>query len=324
MSSNTSPNTDNQEIDLGQLAQKVSGLYDRFLNSIFKFILFLKRNAVVLGLLFVVGAAIGFFLDKKVKTYNHQMIVLPNFGSTDFVYAQIDLLQSKIKENDTLFLKEIGIKEPKKLGEIKIEPIIDVYKFVDNKVENFDLLKLMAEDGNIDKIIEGKITSKNYPFHTLTFTTSKLSSKDQTVEPILNFLNESDYFKQIQKESLQNIQVKMNENDSIISQINGVLNQFKNKMNSNTGDKLVYFNENTQLNEIIKTKDLLIREQGNLRLDLVNLSKVVRDISFIINQKETKGVNGKLKFVLPFLFIFLFILGGNLMRFYKRQSLKNQ
>ena len=116
----------------------------------------------------------------------------------------------------------------------------------------------------------------------------------------------------------------MNENDSIIAQINGVLNQFKNKMNSNTGDKLVYFNENTQLNEIIKTKDLLIREQGSLRLDLVNLSKVVRDISFIINQKETKGVNGKLKFVLPFLFIFLFILGGNLTRFYKRQSLKNQ
>jgi len=324
MSSNIPQNKDNQEIDLGQLAQKMNGLYEGFLNRIFSFLLFLKRNSIVLFVLFIIGAGIGFYLDKKVKTYNHQMIVLPNFGSTDYTYAQIELLQSKIKENDTLFLKEIGIVEPKKLKEITIEPIIDVYKFVDNKTENFDLLKLMAEDGNIDKIIEGKITSKNYPFHTLTFTTSKLSSIEQTVEPILNFLNNSDYFKQIQKESLQNIQVKMNENDSIISQINGVLNQFKNKMNSNTGDKLVYFNENTQLNEIIKTKDLLIREQGSLRLDLVNLSKVVRDISFIINQKETKGVNGKLKFVLPFLFIFLFILGGNLTRFYKRQSLKNQ
>ncbi len=324
MSSNIPQNKDNQEIDLGQLAQKMNGLYEGFLNRIFSFMLFLKRNSIVLFILFIIGVGIGFYLDKKVKTYNHQMIVLPNFGSTDYAYAQIDLLQSKIKENDTLFLKEIGIVEPKKLKEITIEPIIDVYKFVDNKTENFDLLKLMAEDGNLDKIIEGKITSKNYPFHTLTFTTSKLSSVDQTVEPILNFLNNSDYFKQIQKESLQNIQVKMNENDSIIAQINGVLNQFKNKMNSNTGDKLVYFNENTQLNEIIKTKDLLIREQGSLRLDLVNLSKVVRDISFIINQKETKGVNGKLKFVLPFLLIFLFILGRSLIQFYKRQSLKNQ
>ncbi|MBN8567981.1 MAG: hypothetical protein J0M25_14765 [Flavobacteriales bacterium] len=323
MSSNSPINSENQEIDLTQIAQKVNGLYEGFLTRIFKFLLFLKRNSLILLAIFIIGAGIGFYLDKKVKTYNHQMIIMPNFGSTDYVYAQIDLLQSKINENDTLFLKEIGIKEPKKLGKIKIEPIIDVYKFVDNKTENFDLLKLMAEDGNIDKIIEEKTTSKNYPFHTLSYSTSKLSSNENTVEPILNFLNSSVYFKEIQKEYVQNIQVKMKENDSIITQINGVLNQFKNKMNNNQGDKLVYFNENTQLNEIIKTKDLLIREQGSLRLDLVNLNKVVRDISVIINQKETKGTSGKMKFVLPLFFFFMFLIGNGLIRFYKTQSLKN-
>lgn len=323
MSSNSPQNIDNQELDLGQLGQKINGMYEGFLSRIFRFILFLKRNIIIISLLFISGIAVGFLLDKKVKTYNHQMIIMPNFGSTDYVYAQIDLLQSKINENDTLFLKEIGIKEPKKIGKIKIEPIIDVYKFVDNKTENFDLLKLMAEDGNIDKIIEGKTTSKNYPFHTLSYSTSKLSSNENTVEPILNFLNNSAYFKEIQKESVQNIQVKMKENDSIITQINGVLNQFKNKMSSNQGDKLVYFNENTQLNEIIKTKDLLIREQGSLRLDLVNLNKIVRDISVIINQKDTNGASGKMKFVLPFFFFIIFLIGNGLIRFYKIQSLKN-
>lgn len=323
MNSSSPQNSDNQEIDLGQLAQKVNGLYEGFLQRIFKFLLFLKKNSLILLTLFVIGAGIGFYLDKKIKTYNHRMIIMPNFGSTDYVYAQIELLQSKINESDTLFLKEIGIKEPKKFTEIKIEPIIDVYKFVDNKTENFDLLKLMAEDGNIDKIIEGKTTSKNYPYHTLSYSTSKLSSNEKTVDPILNFLNNSTYFKEIQKEYIQNIHVKMKENDSIITQINGVLNQFKNKMSNNQGDKLVYFNENTQLNDIIKTKDILVREQGSLRLDLVNLNKVVRDISIIINQKEIKGINGKMKFILPFLFVFLFLLGSSIVRFYKIQSLKN-
>lgn len=323
MNSSSPQNSDNQEIDLGQLAQKVNGLYEGFLHRIFKFLLFLKKNSLTLLTLFVIGAGIGFYLDKKIKTYNHQMIIMPNFGSTDYVYAQIDLLQSKINENDTLFLKEIGIKEPKKITKIKIEPIIDVYKFVDNKTENFDLLKLMAEDGNIDKIIEGKTTSKNYPYHTLSYSTSKLSSTEKTVEPILNFLNNSTYFNEIQKEYVQNIRIKMKENDSIISQINGVLNQFKNKMSNNQGDKLVYFNENTQLNDIIKTKDILVKEQGLLRLDLVNLNKVVRDISIIINQKDIKGTNGKMKLVLPFLFVFLFLLGSSIVRFYKTQSLKN-
>lgn len=323
MSSNSPQNIDNQELDLGQLGQKISGMYEGFLDRIFRFILFLKRNIIIILVLFISGIAIGLFLDKKVKTYNHQMIILPNFGSTDYVYAQIDLLQSKINENDTVFLKEIGIKEPKKLSKIKIEPIIDVYRFVDNKTENFDLLKLMAEDGNIDKIIENKVTSKNYPYHTLTFSTSKLTSNDKTVEPILSFLNDSDYFKEIQKEYMNNIQLKMKENDSIITQINGVLNQFKNKLSSNQGDKLVYFNENTQLNEIIKTKDLLVREQGLLRIDLVNLTKIVRDISIITNEKDTKGTNGKLKFILPLLFIFIFIIVNGWIRFYKAQSLKN-
>lgn len=323
MSSNSPQNIDNQEIDLGQLGQKINGLYEGFLSRIFRFILFLKRNIIIILLLFVSGIAIGFLLDKKVRTYNHQIIIMPNFGSTDYVYAQINLLQSKINENDTLFLKDIGIKEPKKLSKIKIEPIIDVYRFVDNKTENFDLLKLMAEDGNIDKIIENKVTSKNYPYHTLSFSTSKLTSNDQTVKPILSFLNNSDYFKEIQKEYMNNIQLKMKENDSIISQINGVLNQFKNKMSSNQGDKLVYFNENTQLNDIIKTKDLLVREQGSLRIDLVNLTKIVRDISVITNEKDTKGTNGKLKLVLPFLFVFLFLVAQGWIRFYKTQSLKN-
>lgn len=323
MSSNSPQNIDNQELDLGQLGQKISGMYEGFLGRIFRFILFLKRNIIIISVLFISGIAIGFLLDKKVRTYNHQIIIMPNFGSTDYVYAQINLLQSKINENDTLFLKDIGIKEPKKLSKIKIEPIIDVYRFVDNKTENFDLLKLMAEDGNIDKIIENKVTSKNYPYHTLSFSTSKLTSNDKTVEPILSFLNNSDYFKEIQKEYMNNIQLKMKENDSIITQINGVLNQFKNKMSSNQGDKLVYFNENTQLNEIIKTKDLLVREQGSLRIDLVNLTKIIRDISVITNEKDTKGTNGKLKLVLPILFVFLFLIVQGLFRFYKTQSLKN-
>jgi hypothetical protein len=38
----------------------------------------------------------------------------------------------------------------------------------------------------------------------------------------------------------------------------------------------VYYNENTQLNDVIQTKDKLIKEQGNLRLELVNADKIVK------------------------------------------------
>jgi hypothetical protein len=319
MSSNSS---DNQEIDLSQVSKKIGKTYDNFLNWIFRGIQFVKRNFILLAILFVIGAALGFYFDKKTNSYDHQIIVNPNFGSTDYVYSKIDLLQSKIKENDTVFLKQIGIQDAKKISKIKIEPIVDVYKFIGNKTENFDLIKLLAEDGNIDKIVENRITSKNYPYHTISFTTSKLSTKEKTINPILNYLNDSDFFVAIQKEYVNNVLQKMKANDSTISQIDALMNQFKNRIGGSQSDKLVYFNENTQLNEVIKTKDNLVREQGLLRIDLVSIDKVVKENSFILNSKNSEGTNGKMKFIFPLLLILLVMIFTRFKRFYQKQ-LKN-
>ena len=323
MSSNSPINSDNQEIDLAQIAQKVNGIYESLLNKLFRFILFVKNNFILLLILIIVGVGIGFYLDKKVKSFDHQVIVSPNFGSTDYLYAKIDLIQSKINEADTVYLKEIGIKNTQKFDNIEIKPIIDVYKFIENNKENFELIKLLAEDGNIDKVVENKLTSKNYPFHLISFTTSKITSEKETVEPILNYLNESQYFKQLQKEYLSNIQIKMKANDSTISQIDGLMNQFKNRTNTNHSDKLVYFNENTQLNDVIQTKEALIREQANLRISLVNLDKIIKESSVILNDKNMKGTNGKMKFVIPFILLFLFISFKVVVSFYRKQALKN-
>jgi hypothetical protein len=322
MSSNSPINSENQEIDLAQIAQKVNGAYEGLLNRLFRFILFVKKNFIWLVILFITGGGIGYYLDKKVKSYDHQIIVSPNFGSNDYLYAKVDLLQSKINEGDTIYLKEIGIQNTKKFGKIDVKPIIDVYKFIENNQDNFELIKLLAEDGNIDKVVENELTSKNYPFHLITFNTSKITSENETVLPILNFLNDSEHFKKLQNEYLSNIRIKMKANDSTIAQIDGLMNQFKNRTNSNNSDKLVYFNENTQLNDVLQTKENLIREQANLRINLVNLDKIVKASSVILNDKNTKGTNGKMKFIVPFIFLLFFIGFKGMMRFYKKQSLK--
>ncbi|MBA4155492.1 MAG: hypothetical protein C0512_14240, partial [Flavobacterium sp.] len=164
----------------------------------------------------------------------------------------------------------------------------------------------------------------NYPFHVVSFSTSKISSEEKTVNPILNYLNDSQYYKALQKEYLNNIQLKMRANDSIINQIDALMNQFKKTASgSSQSDKLVYYNENTQLNEVIKTKDNLVREQGLLRIDLISLDKVVKDNSVILNSKDTKGTNGKMKFLIPFLFLILFMTVKGFIRFYNNQLAKN-
>ncbi|MEZ4876067.1 MAG: hypothetical protein R2805_00715 [Flavobacterium sp.] len=324
MNDTSKNNSDNQEIDLSQVSKKIGQFFENISTSIFRGFLFLKRNLIIISILFIIGVALGFYLDKTNKEFENKLYVQPNFGSVDYLYSKIELIESKIKDNDTLFLKNVvGVKDAKKLKEITIEPISDVYKFVKENPQNFELIKLMAEDGDISKVFSDNITSKNYPYHLISFITLKETDFDKTVNPILKYLNDSEFYSKIQKQYIDNISIKIIENDSIINQINSFLNTFSNTVNgSQKSDKLVYYNENSQLNDVIKTKDDLVREQGIHRIELINLNKIIKNSAEVLNIKYTETINGKLKFILPLILVALFILVGLIKAYYKRQMTK--
>ncbi|PWA06952.1 hypothetical protein [Flavobacterium psychrotolerans] len=326
MSIDSQKNIEDQEIDLSIISKGIGSFFQKLSNSLFRSIQFVIKHFVILGILIVIGVGLGLFLDKTYKNYDNQIIVTPNFGSTDYLYSKIDLIESRIKERDTAFLKTIGVQEPSKLSKIEIKPIIDIYRFINtNSEQNFELLKLMAEDGDIKKIVEEKTTSKNYTFHTISFVTKKLTTDKKTIQPIMDFLNTNDFYTKFQKEQVNNIKTKMAENDSIIAQIDGFLNSFSNTINGSTkSDKLVYYNENTQLNDVINTKNKLISEQGSLRLDMVSLDKIIKENSSTTNIENDKSVNGKLKLILPLLFIFVYIFIRFFIGFYRKQAVKNK
>lgn len=318
-----SSNSQDQEIDLGQVFGRIGAFFQKGIDSIFDLFLFFKKNAIILLVLLISGIVFGYFLDKNNKSYNHEIIVIPNFGSTDYLYSKVALLESKRKENDTVYLNSLGINNVSKFNSIKIEPIIDAYKFIQNNDKNFELIKLMAEDGDLEKILEADLTSKNYPLHIINFSTTSQTSEKETVQPILQFLNNSHYYNKIQKEYVNNIKKKMVANDSTISQINELLNDFSNTTTNNQkSDKLVYYNENNQLNEIIKTKDALVGEQGGHRINMINNDATIKEVSSTINLKNKKGLNGKMKLILPLLLFILFFTFSGLQTFYKNQTRK--
>jgi len=320
MATNYQENQDTREVDLSMISKKISSSIDGLNNFIFRAIQFVLKHIVILGVLFVLGAGIGIYLDKVSKSYDNQIIVRPNFGSTDYLYSRIELIDSKIKDNDTVFLKKLGIADPSKLVKISIKPIIDVYQFVNsNSEQNFQMLKLMAEDSDIKKIVEDNTTSKNYKYHLISFTTKKKTSYEKTIAPLLNFFNNNEFFRKIQKENVNNVHIKIKANDVIISQIDNFLNTFGDS--NMKSDKLVYYNE-TQLNDVIETKDKLINEQGYLRIELVSLDKIVKQVNIVLNSENKEAVNGKIKLILPIIFILIYLAIYSFSRFYKKQSLK--
>ncbi len=329
MSNNEKRNLGDQEIDLYLISRKIGELFQGINKAIFDLIQFLIRKIIILGILFSVGVGLGIYLDKIQKVYDHELIVQPNFGSTDYLYSKVGLLSSKIKERDTVFLKSIGIKEPSRFLKIEIKPIVDIYKFISGNnntsinEQNFELLKLMAEDGDMKKIVVEETTSKNYAFHKISFKTNKLVSRKDIIEPLLKYLNSSLHFNQIKEGYIKNTQIKINRNDEIITQIDRFLNNFNKYNEGNTkNDKLVYYNENTQLNDVIQTKNSLINENGRLQLDLINIDEIIKSTSSTSNIRNTESVRGKLKLVLPVLFVSIYLFLYLFINFYKKQLKK--
>ena len=327
MSTSDKRNLEDEEIDLSVVSAKINAFFQGINTAVFKSIRFVINHILILGILFVVGVGIGLYLDKTNKIYDHQMIVQPNFGSTDYLYSKVELLSAKISQRDTVFLKAIGIENPSVLLKINIEPVVDIYRFItrndkDRNEQNFELLKLMAENGDMKQLMKEKETSKNYTFHVISFTTNKISNRKEILEPILKYLNNSTYFTELKNAYIKNEQTKIARDIEIIAQIDGFLNNYTNTDSSTKSDKLVYYNENTQLNDIIQTKNNLITEIGSLQVDLVTINKIIKESSAKLNIVSTKSLNGKLKLILPMLFISLYLFVYFFISFYKNQAAK--
>ncbi|MEZ0180774.1 hypothetical protein AB9T89_00905 [Flavobacterium oncorhynchi] len=326
MSTKVPQNNSEQEIDIFDLSKTIGNFFDRINALLFRSIQFFIRNWIIVLILVVLGFGLGWFLDSNKKTFQNEVIVTPNFGSVDYLYSKIDLIESKIVSGDTVFLKKVvGISNPKAIKKIEIKPIADVYKFIEDKEQNFELIKLMAEVGEVKKVLEDNITSKNYTFHTISFVSNKESDDKEIVAPLMQYLNSSEYFNALQKIGYKNLEQQIAKNDTIIAQIDDVLNGFSSTVkNGPKNDKLVYYNENTQLNDLIKTKQTLIVDQGRNRLKLVNYDKAVKEINTTLNINIVKLTNGNFKILLPAVFILLFIFIHLFKKFYNSQLLKSQ
>jgi hypothetical protein len=329
MSQNTT-NSDNQEIDLSMISNKFKDFFDGVASSIFRSILFFKTNLVRISILAAIGIGAGVYLDETNKSYNSEIIVTPNMGGTDYLYSKIDFLSAKLKEKDTIFFKNLGIKNLSDIKTIKIEPILDIYSFVNNSTsaanaentQNFELVKLLAEDGSLKDVIKDKLTSKNYPNHKIQIATSEIISKEGLINPIMKFLNTDEYYNKILKISIESVKIKMKKDEQEIVQIDSILRFMTYNLGKNKNQNLIYNNENNQINPLFDLKNSLINDIAGHKINLENLKLFIRDTSTITNVLNTKLLNNKLKFFLPLFLIFGFIFINLFLKFYKKQSLK--
>lgn len=313
------PEHQSQEIDLNHLTNKIGSGFNNFGYFVFNSIQFFFKHAIAIILLLVLGLAAGFYLNTIQKKYDHQIIVLPNFNSTEYLYSKINLLNVKIKDRDTVFLKSIGIKYPKKLKKIEVEAVIDPYNFVKNSESNMELLKMIADNGSMEKVVKDEMTSMKYEYHKILFSTRDKISRTDMIDPIMNYLNNNNYFTLVQGKVITNLKNKIAFTEQTLNQINGILDNFSSDMKSSNQNQFTYYNnENSQIDDILKTKNNLVSDLGYYKIEMINTEQIIKELSVTGNvQKEST-----IPVMLPTLFVLLYIFIVFFVKFYKVQKMR--
>lgn len=315
-------NKQDQEIDLTQIGKGISNFYKGIITTIFDFIFFIKKKLIIFGLLLVLGFALGYYLDKS-KVYTTEIQVIPNFGTNDYLYKRVAHLEAKLKEKDTIFFASLGIKNVKKIIDIDITPINGIYSYINSSDEsnkNFDLVKLMAEDGDIQKIIRDNVTSKNYPQHNITITTTKKFSKKELADPILSYLQQSEYYTKLKVIYNRNLLEKIKANNNLITQIDQLLASYAN--NPISGGVMI--SENGGIADVITKKDELLNENNLHQIQLLESTKIIKDQEVTLNSMDSEGLANKMKFTVPLVLLVLYLVGYRFQKQYQTQKLRKQ
>ena len=301
---NNSTQQENNEIDLLQVSNSIKKGLQNTLSFIPKTFLFIKKNILILISLLIIGGIGGFFYNRYAEKYESNIIVTPNFNSVDLLNEKIILLNSKIQQNDTIFLNKIGINKTSKITKISVKPITNLYSFLNQENNYYEIFKTLSENDDAKKVAEDPSTSKNFTNHLITINSNE-KIEEKVLGNIVKYLNTSKTYEVFRIEILQNVKDKIAINASTIYQIDGILKKASLFPNNNS---TISVNGDSQLNSLIQEKIKLVEEAQQLKVHQHNLKYIITPLNYSENILDISGINGKYHLIFPLILIGLFLL----------------
>lgn len=309
--SNTDRSSD--EIDLGQLLQ----LIKRGLNGIFRgflrIFLYLKRRAIKLGALILIGMAIGLlmntFVPKKLKA---EVIVKPNFESKDYLYDVVDEVQSNVRSKDTIFFQKLGIDvDGMRSFSVKVEPIEELVLDKEMAEENnkyLEILENYKESDFVLDIVKSEILKKSTVTHRITFSHRNPEKGPEYATKIMEYINSNPYFGELQKIYTNNAKSKIAQNQNLIAQIDELVANYSNGLadrESKSTQGMVFLENENNLNipTLLSLKNGLIKEMENKQIEMAEQKDAISIINFGKTQVVKKPLFGKNLVLFPIILL---------------------
>ncbi|WP_394748002.1 hypothetical protein [Spongiimicrobium salis] len=306
------------EIDLGQSFELFKKGLDWVFNGFLKFVLFLKRNSIKIGILLVVGLLTGYGL-KKIQKNNFiaEVIVTPNLASKAYLYDVINEISENIRTKDTAFVAALGIElEHLDSFDIEIQPVGNTKTEASrNSLEYMKILANYESNGIIPEIIQTEVLNVSDLSHRIIFFSTNKKKLPEYSRKILDYINSNTYYDQLIKAYNDNSRKRIALNEVTLQQIDELIRNFSKNMsssdtNNQTGRIVLGDDEELNISELLQLKNSLIKDnEGNLlelkrRVDpvtVVNIGKPYRNRTSFFSSTI---------FLIPVIFLSLFFLGS--------------
>ncbi|MBT8284105.1 MAG: hypothetical protein HKO75_01885 [Flavobacteriaceae bacterium] len=305
----------NDEIDLGQLFALIGNGFNRIFRGLLSVFLYFKKNLVILTVLVIVGLLLGFGLRMIVgEEKKLDVIVTPNLDTKNYVYNIIEELQADIKAKDTAFFNSLGMDIEKMKGfEIEISALKNKYASSNEEEMKFlELLKDFESTGAISGILRGILQDKTTRNERITFFFKDDEIGEDYAGKIINYINSNPYYNELLKVYNENAQNRIALNDSLIRQVDVLINNYTNKMlkeQATTEGRLVLENqEPLNIPSLFSLKNNLIQDTESKRLELEQRQDAITVVNFGKPHKVQKPLFQKKITLIPLILIGIFLL----------------
>ncbi len=308
------------EIDLGQLFELIRKGLNNLFKKFLRLFVYFKKNLIKIGVLIALGVGIGLLMNKLIpKKLKTEVIVKPNFESKDYLYATVDELASNILSKDTIFFKNMDV-DVAKLDNFSIEiaPIEEVEEDKEIIEQNNKYLEILQNSQNnefILSVIKSEILQNSAPIHRITFYFKNAITGEDYARKMINYMNSNPYFKDLQKVSAKNSEMRIEKNNGLINQIDELVAGYSKNLTNREGatsqsQGMVLLGGENGLNipNLLSLKNKLVRETEDKRLELLEQTNAVNIQNFGKTQVVKKSLLGKNLVLFPSILLGAFFL----------------
>lgn len=292
----------------------INGFKNGLKNAIvllFNIVSFFKKTWYIFAGLIIFGVVLGYFSDSSGKDYTQSSssLLRINFQAVDFIYGEIDLINTMLDQKDTLFIENLGLDiDSTNIIELKLSPLVNLKDVVDNYGGNSRYLEGLLKNVEIDEEYSDMFSSE-FKYHNLNIVLSKNGTKED-IYKMISYLNSNPLLGEVRDQNVKEMNNRITDNDKIIVQLDQILethNKDESFTASSTSNGVYIIDKNLNFDALIQRKIILQRENGRLNNLLIYSKEIVQSVNSTNLIKNLSVLNIKIIYY-PILFVVLFLL----------------